>query len=814
MDRRRLTLKPRLYRLDLPGVGDSSVGEDPPKPHVPHRDAPRKADPRDYSGFVIVRLSEDLFPEPHESSSLAAVAEELDLPGLRTALDEFGLSMTRRLLSSREPRELLELERAAAGTELPPASSLTRYWRVDVREQPHQVDEVVARLRSLKEVDLAYREFGVSDPAVNPGDDSYSTLQYYLDAAPLGIDARWAWTQPNGEGAGIGFVDLEQGWFPNHEDLAGKSPTILFGDNRDGVGDYKGNHGTAVLGEVIADDNAKGVVGIAPSLASVSMVSHYDAATDTAQHVADAIVAALPNMNVGDVLLLEVQRKARGGLPVEVDHADFDAIRLAVAHGIVVVEAAGNGGDDLDAYTDDSGDSILARGSTGFRESGAILVGAANSAMPHDRASFSNYGSRVDCYGWGDSVVSCGCGDLDAGTGDDSTYTDSFNGTSSASPIVAGAAIIIQGMYQANAGSRLSPLQMRALLSDPATGTAQGTGVTGNIGVMPDLRAIIGRTLGIVPDVYLRDNLGDTGAVPATGTISASPDIIVRPATVADPQAAFGHGSGTEHSSTLGYEVEAGQDNYIYVRMRNRGGADAANVTATVYWSEVSTLVTPDMWTKVGTIAAADVPKGDTLVVAGPITWAAGEIPGKGHYCFVGVLDHPGDPAPPLLGTMDWKDFLSFIRDLNNVTWRNFNVVDLDLIGDGSAAEMPFMMAGAPDRRRVFDIEIMQQMQDGARVWLEVPLGYAKPFHEGRRWNVDIDRESRTAKMLLPAVPRLIIPDVWFTERARVRARLVVEGARRGVQPGNWIAVRQVYEREEVGRATWQFHSREDERKA
>ena len=45
-------------------------------------------------------------------------------------------------------------------------------------------------------------------------------------------------------------------------------------------------------------------------------------------------------MDVGDVLLLEVQRSY---LPTEVDDADFDAIRLAVAHGIVVVEAAGNG---------------------------------------------------------------------------------------------------------------------------------------------------------------------------------------------------------------------------------------------------------------------------------------------------------------------------------------------------------------------------------------------------------------------------------------------------------------------------------------
>jgi len=34
--------------------------------------------------------------------------------------------------------------------------------------------------------------------------------------------------------------------------------------------------------------------------------------------------------------------------------------------------------------------------------------------------------------------------------------------------------------------------------------------------------------------------------------------------------------------------------------MKNRGGDNANNVTATVYWSEVGTLVTPDMWALLG----------------------------------------------------------------------------------------------------------------------------------------------------------------------------------------------------------------------
>ena len=68
-------------------------------------------------------------------------------------------------------------------------------------------------LNELPEVELAYREMAVSDPTVNPTDDTFNGTQNYLDAAPTGIDARWAWTQPNGEGAGVGVIDLEQGWF-------------------------------------------------------------------------------------------------------------------------------------------------------------------------------------------------------------------------------------------------------------------------------------------------------------------------------------------------------------------------------------------------------------------------------------------------------------------------------------------------------------------------------------------------------------------------------------------------------------------------
>lgn len=165
---------------------------------------------------------------------------------------------------------------------------------------------------------------------------------------------------------------------------------------------------------------------------------------------------------------------------------------------------------------------------------------------------------------------------------------------------------------------------------------------------------------------------------PHTGAISSSPDIILRPTAVANPQAAFGAGSGTENNPTPGSTAEIGQDNFIYVRVSNQGGSPATNVEATVFWSPVATLVTPDLWTLVGTTILPNVPIGDQLTASGAIIWRQTDIPGAGHYCFVGLVDNAADPAPGPADFLNWDNFLRFIREKNNVTWRNFNVEDND----------------------------------------------------------------------------------------------------------------------------------------
>ncbi|MCK4787425.1 MAG: S8 family serine peptidase [Desulfobacteraceae bacterium] len=755
------------------------------------------------SGMVVVRLAAGASPVEQDkvADTLVSHAEMYALKGLLRVLESADSPESYRLVRSVPAEKILDMEREAAQSKFPPLHSLTQYWRLDLRERSREeISQIIEMLMSLPEVESAWEEPLDTLPVVTPGDDPYNASQGYQDAAPDGINARWMWTQPSGEGAGIGIVDVEGGWRVTHEDLVGKTPTLIHGAQYASWED----HGTAVLGVIVAVDNTVGVVGSAPAITSVRMSSIYDAGG--VQHTLNALIAAVAAMSIGEILLIELQTSF---LPVETLDDRLDVIRLATARGITVVEPAGNGNSDLDAWTTPGGLQRLNRASADFVDSGAIMVAAAEPTVPHDRVSgaghASNFGSRIDCYAWGKGVVTCGYGDLDDGGGDDDkAYTDTFKNTSSASPIIVSAAALVQSNYQATTGTLLSPVQMRALLANPATGTAQGFALPGAIGVMPDLASIV-PTLGLVPDIYLRDAVGDTGTVPWTGSISASPDVIVLPSSVADPQLAFGEGSGTENSATLGYEAESVHDNTIYVRVRNRGGSPATNVIATVYWSEVATLVTPSTWHLIGNVTLPSVPVGDVLTVSPALTWLSAAIPATGHYCFVATLQHPNDPAPPTPGPLDWSSFQDMIRAHNNVTWRNFNVVnDLPDTPDATPS-FAFNLAGAEDRARPFAFEIERRLPADAVLELEGPLGMLERLKGESPWKLVRDKKNRNARLVLPMLPRIMLEEVRIPGGARLPCKFNIHLRKGRIEFGHGVTIRQIYKGEEIGRIVWQF---------
>ena len=121
------------------------------------------------------------------------------------------------------------------------------------------------------------------------------------------------------------------------------------------------------------------------------------------------------------------------------------------------------------------------------------MVGGSDSVtrMPDCKLS---YGSRVDVHSWSKDVATTGPkGDLFS-DGNNNSYTDSFNGTSSATGIVGGVVASLQGVAKAN-GITLTSMEMRDLLS--STGTPQEVGPHGElIGPQPDFAAAIQALLG------------------------------------------------------------------------------------------------------------------------------------------------------------------------------------------------------------------------------------------------------------------------------------------------------------------------------
>ena len=448
---------------------DADGSKGPAEKKTPRYGAPAKAT----SGFVIVRFRNGYLPD--YSRTFIEAARKADRGSL---LKEAGdlVQVVRPVVESVEPAALQRFEskaRAALGDKF---VSLSRFWRIDARKAATSLGELEAQVSRWPGVEDAYQEAGQGLPAANP----MLAMQGYLAARSYGIDAHFAAQQLGGRGLGTTFVDIEYAWTLTHQDLPQNIPNLandIYQNDADASG-----HGTSVLGIVAARDNNKGTLGIAAD-ASVKVASWWNQALGTDMHVADAFAAAVTMLTKPHVVLLEVHLGSQC-LPVESDPVMQAAMIAAVEQDIVVVQAAGtaqspNVGIDLDLHH-------LQRAVV---DTGTIMVGCATSGGANMRSSFSNYGTRVDCFAWGDSIVAPGVGGpFDRNP--DKAYTQVFGGTSGAAAIIAGAALSIQGMRLAKNLNPLQPDALRALLSDKALGTKQSPDDSENIGAMPDLQAI------------------------------------------------------------------------------------------------------------------------------------------------------------------------------------------------------------------------------------------------------------------------------------------------------------------------------------
>ncbi|MDA2303197.1 S8 family serine peptidase [Bacillus cereus] len=443
---------------------------------------------------------------PYQDGIEKFIKGEKQDPELIGILNEYPNVTINRLFSSLNPKEIKNLGREINDSEHI-SSNLLNYYIVE-NQGDIDVQALLAKFEKSSLIETAYLQEEETPPeerlpnlSVNPYDEPRLTRQGYLEPAPLGINAPYAWSINGGDGKGTTFVDMEYGWLLSHEDLVNQKIELISGQNKSEHHD----HGTSVLGIVSAEDNNIGGIGIAPK-AKVKVVSQI---RDNGNYnTADAVLSAVNNMQAGDILLLEAQATYDGYgdknyFPVEVKPDIFDAIRIGANKGVIIIEAGANGGNDLDQFRDHNGKQVLNRNSPDFKDSGAIMVGAASARVPHKRSYFSNYGSRVDVYGWGNAVDTTDAKPSDFIT---NLYTSSFAGTSSASPIIAGAAASIQGIAKNNQGRVYTPRQLRDILSDSSTGTKSNDPISDKIGVLPDLKAILSK-LGFSP------NLGNDSSI-------------------------------------------------------------------------------------------------------------------------------------------------------------------------------------------------------------------------------------------------------------------------------------------------------------
>jgi len=435
------------------------------------------------------------------------------------------------------PELLALLHRRAertSGIEMPNPNLF--YFVHSQQTKPEGAASLLASLRKLAIVEAAYFQpipFDAVDIAPTTTID-VTSQEGYFRPTPVGIDVDIARRFAGGRGEGVRIVDIEGGWHVDHEDL----PPISFGYGIN-LGVFDGAHGTAVFGELAAQENGFGANGLVPASAiGWSSFTNVDLLMPWRTYfysVANALLSAGQFLRQGDIALIEQHYPTMAGpcpntcncsqfgyVAVETMPYEHAAITLMTSAGVIVVEAAGNG------------QTMVTPAST--LDSGAVVVGASNNDLTP--ACFTNFGPRVNVHAWGGGIGTLGYATMfvarldpagnpvldSAGNpivdevpdptlranGADSRqfYTRSFGGTSGASPIVVGAAALVQSTRSARGLAKLTPLQMRTLLA--VTGTPQAAPTTATaIGPLPNLAAAIAT---YIPDAaaFVRETAAPT----------------------------------------------------------------------------------------------------------------------------------------------------------------------------------------------------------------------------------------------------------------------------------------------------------------
>lgn len=635
-----------------------------------------------------------------------------------------------------------------------------------IRPNPHVPNQVLLRVRSGVPADALraanrYQESGLavfSHPNFlvhveyfhTPADTSYPQ-QWHLEnaggsmTADADVDAAAAWDLTLGDPAILVAV-IDGGFEITHPDLAGNhqlntAEVAANGVDDDGNGyvdDVNGwsfvddsddvsvgllpSHGQPVAGLVAAEENGSGVVGVCPRCRLLLIANTFDVddlanafyyARDRGADVITNSWGATDDTFEQPVLiaaLADVAANGRGGL------------------GTPILFASGNGGGGVIAYP--------------ARDPNTLAIGGSD-------CTDVRYGGSQ--YGDGLSVVSPTrqtdgtCGLVTTGLADG--VNTAFGGTSGATPIAAG----VVGLAL-SANPALTLVQVQRLLQDAADKTADaaaGYGTTvgfsqpasppvpaqpgsshgwGRVNAFESVRIVVDTADGGRGgrDVFLRDNRLDWGNTeqPSWTLFEATRGFIPHwqsvDIKVDTPPYQSVPTTSAQFDALTDEDPRSGEDNRVYVRVRNRGPQTVSDVTVSLHWAFAGTLLPAlpaDFWTlapgvasdanwnSLGTAPVASLPysgasaagcPGRAQPPCGAVTDDAAVVqftfpgptidptqPNPRHYCVLAVLHTSDDPVSAASLASLVPDWIT-PRD-NNVTHRNLVLQDGFLDGHFAA---------------------------------------------------------------------------------------------------------------------------------
>ena len=309
------------------------------------------------------------------------------------------------------------------------------------------VDAMVRQLKANPDIIIAEPDFEVTPDQALPNDARFNELWGLHNTGQTGgtfdddIDAPEAWatlgsTPPilvalMDDGTQYTHVDLAANIYTNPNEIPGNG---IDDDHNGYVDDVRGwdfsdndndpseggsdSHGTHTAGTIAAvANNGIGVAGVARNV-RLMPVRMYGGAGDVMSSLASGIIYATDN----GAKVISVSYNIDG-----YTQTLLAAIQYAGAHDVVYVNSAGNNGQNIDNL----------RGAIRNQTNNAVFVAATD--HNDNLASFSNFGSTVEVAAPGVNVLS---------TVPTNSYA-SFDGTSMATPHMAGACAMIRAAYPA-----------------------------------------------------------------------------------------------------------------------------------------------------------------------------------------------------------------------------------------------------------------------------------------------------------------------------------------------------------------------------